>query len=105
MMTQSLLRILLSAALLITQAGPAYEANKRQRLAPSAQLKVNKAIAQSYQKGAHLADQSVRDGQKSVNQSCGSQRIGTVNTRRAARIENITVVRSPVVNFNRNVCR
>ena len=92
-------------ALCIAQGASGYEANKRQRLAPSDQLKVNKAIAQSYQKGPNLADQSVRYGQQRVNQSCGSQRIGTVNTARAARIENITVVRGPVININRNVCQ
>lgn len=79
--------------------GHAVEMNKRTRLSPSEQVKVNNAIAKSSVHangtyGQHASEDARRQG-------CGAMQIGTTTGPRAARVETLVVVKGDVINVQR----
>ena len=95
--------ILIMICLMLTNFAHAVEINKRTRLDPGSQTKVNQALSKSYVAGLGLnTPQSLTNAGQG---GCGNTEIGTLTNARSNRIENITVVRGDVITVGRGKCQ
>ena len=92
--------VLTMLILIISSLSHAAEVNKRTRLGPEAQTKVNRALAKSYV--ADLGIKTPKSSTDGVQNGCGNTEIGTLTNARGSRIENVTVVRGDVITVSRN---
>lgn len=75
----------------------AIEMNQRQGLGPTEQVKVGKALVQSYR------TPSLPSVSRGASEGCGNTKIGTITgTSRSSRVENIVAVRGDIITVNRN---
>lgn len=92
---------LIMVLLVTVMLSHAAEINKRPRLAPDAQVKVNRALAKSY--AADSLGGAPKASGEGQQDGCGNTKIGTLTETRGTRVDNITVVRGDVITVSRNV--
>jgi hypothetical protein len=77
----------------------AVEINKRDRLSPHEQVKVNNALAKSSVQANGISGQKASE--EALRQGCGAMQIATPTVPRAARVETLVVVKGDVINVQR----